>query len=406
MGYAALGGRESRCPRLFCRNLHAPNPSSTMTLPNRDAFEIPADIAYLNCAFMSPQSRAVSAAGRKALERKAHPWQVGPADFFAESEDTRAAFARVLGGRADDVALVPSASYGLSLASACLPLRPDGTVVLLAEQFPSNVYPWRERAAEVGAEIVTVPRPIEGGWTAPLLDAIDERCGVVALPEVHWTDGTRIDLVAVGDRCRAVGAALVLDLTQSLGAMPFDLSGVQPDFVACAGYKWLLGPYSTAYLWVHPRHQGAKPLEAGWIVRKESEDFASLVEYRDEYQPGARRFDVGERSNFALLPMALEALSGLLEWGVDPIADHVGGLTSRAAEGARALGLSVPPDSERGPHILGIDFENGVPDGLLGTLAQERIFVSQRGHSLRVAPHVYNDSGDIDRLLAVLERAL
>ena len=342
--------------------------------------------------------------GREAVARKARPWRIVPDDFFEESERLRLAFAELIGGSAEEVALQPAASYGLSWAAQVLPLRAGQRVVLLADQFPSNVYPWRARAQEVGADVVSVPRPAEGGFTEGVVAAIDERTGVVALPQVHWTDGSRIDLVTVGRRCRDVGAALALDLTQSLGAMPFDLAAVEPDVVVCAGYKWLLCPYSTSFQWTHPRWHDAPPLEQHWIGRAHSERFAELVNYRDEYQPGARRFDVGERSNFALVPMALRALQLLQEWGVETIGKRLAALTDRLTDGARALGLGVPERNQRGPHLLGIGLPGRTPEALLAALQEQRIFVSQRGSSLRVSPHVYNDEEDVDRLLEALER--
>jgi selenocysteine lyase/cysteine desulfurase len=376
----------------------------TTPLPGREAFDLPAGVTYLNCAYMAPQCRRVTAAGLAAVPRKSRPWEILAAHFFDGSERARGLFAQVVGGAADDVALLPAASYGLSLAASALPIARDQSVVVLAEQFPSNVYPWRERAQRAGARVVTVPRPGDAGWTPAVLDAIDARCAVVAVPQVHWTDGTALDLVQIGRRAREVGAALVLDLTQSLGAMPFDLRAVAPDFVVCAGYKWLLGPYSTGFLWIHPRWQDAAPLEHNWIARARSEEFAGLTQYRDELQPGARRFDVGERSNFVLLPMAIAGLELLLECGVDRIARRLSVLTQRLAAGARELGLHVAADDQRGPHMLGLGFPRGIPDALLPALADEKIFVSRRGNALRVSPHLYNDEADVDRLLAALRR--
>ncbi|MGH2484903.1 MAG: aminotransferase class V-fold PLP-dependent enzyme, partial [Ktedonobacterales bacterium] len=209
----------------------------------RNLFEIPDEVAYLNCAYMSPLLRAARAAGQEAVARKSRPWRVTPADFFAEAETARALFAELIGADAEGVAIVPSASYGVGVAAANLPLLPGQRVVLLAEQFPSNVYPWQDLAERSGAAVVTVPRPLTGEWTPALLERIDERTAIVALPHCHWTDGSLVDLARVGERARAVGAALVVDATQSVGAFPLDIARVRPDFLVSATYKWLLGPY-------------------------------------------------------------------------------------------------------------------------------------------------------------------
>jgi selenocysteine lyase/cysteine desulfurase len=290
-------------------------------------------------------------------------------------------FAELIGATADDIAIVPAASYGLAIAAANLPLAAGGRVLLLAEQFPSNVLIWRDLAARQGGEVHTVARPPDGDWTAAVLAALDERVAIAALPHCHWTDGGLLDLAAIGERCRAAGSALVLDVTQSAGALPLDLAAVRPDFVVCAGYKWLLGPYSLGYLYVAPQHQGGRPLEHNWIAREASEDFARLIDYQDRFQPGARRFDVGERSNFALLPVAIAGLEQLLAWGVADIATTLAARTAAIALQAAGLGLTASPPALRAGHFLGLRFPRGLPDGLPERLAREQVHVSLRGRS-------------------------
>ncbi len=299
----------------------------------------------------------------------------------------------------------PSVSYGVGIATANLGVGPGTTVVLLEHQFPSNVYPWREAVAHGGGEIVTVPRRRGRSWTDGLLAAIEGRTAVVAVPNVHWTDGSIVDLVAVGRATREVGAALVVDATQSLGAMPFDVETIRPDFVVAASYKWLLGPYSIGFLWAAPGRRRGVPLEYGWIAREKSEDFAGLVDYRDEFQPGARRFDMGERSNFLLLPMANAAMEQILGWGVANIAETIGELTDLIGDRATTLGLDVIPVGGRARHLTGVRLPNGAPQGLTERLVAEGVFVSLRGDSIRVAPHLYNDASDVDRLFAALVAA-
>lgn len=377
-------------------------------IPNqRHLFDIPDEVAYLNCAYMGPLMHAVVEAGDRGIRAKARPWGISPDDFFDDGERARERFARIIGADAEGVALVPSASYGLSCAARNLAVAPGDGLVVLAEQFPSNVYAWREVAETRGASLVTVPRPEDDDWTRAALDRIDERTAVVALPHCHWTDGGRLDLVRIGARCREAGAALVLDLTQSAGALRFDAGAVQPDYVISAGYKWLLGPYSLGFLWVAPERREGRPIEFNWIGRAGSEDFARLVDYRDEYQPGARRFDVGERSNFILLPMLNAALEQILAWGVEAIETTLAARTADVAARAARLGLGSAPPALRAGHFLGLRFPGGgLPAGLLAALAAEQVYVSVRGASMRVTPHLYNTDEDVDRLFAALERTL
>ena len=380
----------------------------TMLIPSqRHLFDVPDEVAYLNCAYMGPLMHSVVEAGDRGIRAKARPWGISAEDFFADGERARALFARIIGADAEGVALVPSASYGLSCAARNAEVSRGDRLVVLAEQFPSNVYAWREAAHTRGAALVTVARPADDDWSRAVLAAIDERTAVVALPHCHWTDGGRLDLVRIGARCREAGALLVLDLTQSAGALRFDAAAIRPDYVVCAGYKWLLGPYSLGFLWAAPEHRDGKPIEYNWIGRAGAEDFAGLVDYRDEYQPGARRFDVGERSNFILVPMLNAALEQILEWGVGAIEATLAARTADVAARAARLGLGSAPAELRAGHFLGLRFPDGaLPDGLPAALAAERVHVSVRGASMRVTPHLYNTDEDVDRLFAALTRTL
>ena len=367
-------------------------------------FEIPDDVAYLNCAYMSPQLRSVREIGERAVVRKSRPWEVTPRDFFEDSETARELFARVVGGDPDGVAIVPSVSYGIAVAATNVAVEAGESIVVLGEQFPSNVYPWRELAKRAGAEVLTVPRPSDHDWTTAVLGYIDERTAVVAVPNCHWTDGSFVDLVRVGERAREVGAALVVDAIQSLGAYPFDVREVRPDFLVASSYKWLLGPYGMGFLYVSEDHRGGDPIEHNWINRAGSEDFSRLVEYRDAFQPGARRFDVGERSNFVLLPMANAALRQVLDWGVANIAEALSGLTARIGDEARKLGMEAVPAKRRAGHMIGLRLGPEAPGDLAAQLAEENVFVSVRGRNLRVSPHLYNTEGDVERLFDSLAR--
>jgi selenocysteine lyase/cysteine desulfurase len=379
-----------------------------MKIPGqRHLFDIPEDFAYLNCGYMSPLMKRVRDAGAAGLARKAHPWEIVPRDFFSGSDALREAFAELINARADDIAIVPAASYGISTAARNLPLAGGQNVIVVEDQFPSNVYPWRERAREVGAVVRTVPRPSEGGWTRAVLNAVDGDTAIVAIPHCHWTDGGLFDLERIGDRCRERDIALSLDVTQSLGVLPLDVQQIRPDFLICAAYKWLLGPYSTGCVYVAQRWQrDGRPIEHNWIHRRNAEDFARLVDYQDEFEPGARRFDVGERSNFALVPAAEAGIRQLLEWGVENVCETIEAMADDIIERVRPLGLTALPKSERAPHYLGLQMAGEPPSGLLPELAKRNVYVSVRGASIRVTPHLYNTGADIDRLVQALEQVL
>jgi selenocysteine lyase/cysteine desulfurase len=352
----------------------------------RDLFEIPEDIVYLNCAFMAPQLRPAREVGERAVSRKSRPWEITPDVFFEDAEEIRALFARLVGGDADGVAIIPSVSYGISVAAANLDVREGEKIVILEDQFPSNVYAWGELAERSGARLVTLPRPEDFDWTRALLEEIDSDTAVVAVPNCHWTDGSLVDLARVGERVREAGAALVVDAIQSLGAHPFDVSEVRPDFLVGEEYR------------------EGKPIEHNWINRRGSQDFSGLVAYQDAFQPGARRYDVGERSNFALLPMAAEALRQLLDWGVENVSETIGTLTDLIEEKAGEHGLVTIPKERRARHMIGLMLGPDAPDDLPTRLTTHNIYVSVRGPSVRVSPHLYNTELDVHRLFDVLER--
>jgi len=373
----------------------------------RDLFEIRDGVTFLNCANMSPQLRSVTSSGIEAVKSKESPWLISPPDWFSAPERLRELAAKLIGVDAEAVALVPSVSYGIAIAAANVKVERGQYIVLLNEQFPSNVYAWKVLAAQQNANIRTVQREPGGTWTDAVLAAIQNDTAVVTVPNCHWTDGSLIDLVEVGAKARSVGAALVVDASQSLGAYPIDIMKVQPDFLVSVGYKWLLGPYGLGYLYVAPvwREQGL-PIENSWLSRAGSEDFAGLVDYQDEYRSGARRFDMGEFPQFVLVPMAIEALRQILNWGVENIQNSLAILTKEIEQRVLKIGGSALPAGKRAAHMIGIRLPNGLPDQLSKRLASENIFVSIRGDSIRVAPHLYNDKADIDRLFEVLDEIL
>lgn len=378
-----------------------------MTLTNqRSLFDIPEAVAYLNCAYMSPLPNASRAAGEAAVARKSQPWKITAPDFYTESETARSLFAELIGGDTDGVAIIPSASYGVGIAAANIPVARGQTIIVLEDQFPSNVYPWRDLAARTGATIVTVSRPSDFDWTSALLAHIDERTAVVASPHCHWTDGSLIDLARIGERVRQVGAALVVDGAQSVGAHPLLVQDVQPDFLVAVTYKWLLGPYSCGFLYAAPRWRAGVPLESNWITRENSEDFSGLVQYRDTFQPGARRYDMGERANFALLPIAVASLRQILAWQVDEIAATLRALTAYIEDKARRIGLDPVPDARRVGHLIGLRSPTALPPDLSKQLEAEGVFVSLRGNAIRVSPHLYNTREECDRLFQGLARVL
>ena len=385
----------------------------TPVLPcQRGHFSLPDDFHYLNCAYMGPLPLAAERAGIAGLRAKRFPQAIAPQDFFRPVDEVRERFARLIGAPDPTrIATVPSVSYAVSTITRNTCPPGGSNIVIVHEQFPGNVYPWRRLVGEKGGDLRVVTPPRDGGrgarWSERILDRIDTATVAVAMGTVHWTDGTRFDLAAIRERTREVGAALILDGTQTVGAAPIDVVALDPDALIVAGYKWLLGPYSLSLAWFGHRYLDGVPLEETWIARRGSENFAGLVEYVDDYQPGALRFEVGQRSNFALVPALSASLELILEWRPDRIAAYCSALMDGAFERLRALGLRVEEARWRSPHLFGLGLPRGADlERLKASLERHRVGVSFRGSSVRVSPNVYNTKDDVEALVAAFTEAL
>ncbi len=373
--------------------------------PQRELFAVPADVAYFNTATMAPQLHAVRAAGDEALRARGEPWNIQTADWFDDVERLRSLAGRLFSGDAEGVALIPATSYGFAVAARNLEVPSGRKILVLADEYPSGIYTWRRFADRTGSSILTVERPPNSTWTESVLAELDERVSIVSVPNVHWTDGALLDLVRIADRTHEVGARLVIDASQSLGVLPIDVERLRPDVVISVGYKWLLGPFGLSYLYLAEEHRDGEPLEENWILRAGSDDFARLVDYRDDYLPGARRFDVGQRTNFELMPMAVAALEQVLAWGITRIEATLAHTTGALATTLRGLGFDAPPDEERGPHVLGVALSPALRSGVVAHLARANCFVALRGTAMRIAPHLHTTQADIERLVDSLETA-
>jgi len=273
---------------------------------------------------------------------------------------------------------------------------------VLDQQYPSNMYAWIELSKETGARISTVKREEGQSWTDAVLHHINERTGLVTIPNCHWTNGGLLDLKIISKKTKDIGAKLVIDASQSVGAFPLDVREIKPDFLVTAGYKWLLGPYGLSYLYADEKYfEKGKPIEYSWIGKRGSKDFAALVDYTDLYQPRARRFDAGAYPAFINIPMAKAALKQILDWGVENIQETIADLTNKISLLAQKQGLTIS-DANRAGHMIGIKSTEDKIKEIATTLAGNQVYISIRGTNMRIAPHLYNDAVDIERLFNFL----
>ncbi len=369
------------------------------------------DVHYLNCAYMSPLSKKVEEAGIIGMQRKRIPTALKSEDFFNDGEKIRKLFARMIDAPDPyQVAIIPSVSYGIALIAKNTDFKRGQNIVIAAGQMPSNVHTWQKVCQQYGLELRAV-RPEKSitnyvsGWNDKILESIDVNTALVTLGHVHWTDGTLFDIKNISQRAHECGAAFIVDGTQSVGALPLNVSDIQPDALVCAAYKWLMGPYSIGLAYFGDRYLNGTPLEENWINRLGSEDFPDLVNYKSEYRPKAVRYDVGEVSNFILLPMLATALEQLLEWGVENIQNYCRNLSDEFINDLDGLGFLVAEEKDRCSHLIGVRMPNNIElEKLQSLLNKNNVAVSVRGNSMRVSPNIYNDKSDMDALIKVLRK--
>lgn len=381
-----------------------------MTSPYRHLFDMPREIAYLNAASFSPLPIATAEAGRKAVGNKARPWLL-PADFAdGENERTRAAAARLIGASADDVSLISSVGYGVATVAKSLSVPRGSRVLVLEDDHTSPVLEWHVRAPQQGFTVETVKRPGDYDWTSAVLAAIERAgaapVGVVSISTMHWCDGALLDMTAIGQATRKHGAAFIVDATQTAGVVPTNIAASDPDALIFPTYKWLLGPYGRAFLYIAKRRQDGLPLEQTQHSRRNVRAENDVYFSDPAFAATARRFDMGERDHFISMAMTSASLDLINEIGQARIGGHLKPLVDRLADGLAGLPVRVAPPRFRAPHILGVAFPKGRPADLAQRLARENVFAALRLGHLRLSPHIYNDEADIDRAIAVLRRVL
>ncbi|RAI58997.1 aminotransferase class V-fold PLP-dependent enzyme [Roseicella frigidaeris] len=381
-----------------------------MLASQRPLFDIPREVAYLNAASWSPLPRAVQEAGHAGVARKAQPWRWGAAEQAGQFARARATAAALIGAAAEDIALVSSVGYGVATAAKLLPVPAGSRVLLLADDHSSPTLEWMQRAPAGGFVTEAVARPADGDWTAALLAAI-ERPGapplaLASISSVHWSDGGLVDLDALRPALRRQGAALLVDATHHAGVLPIDVARLDPDILIFPTYKWVLGPYGRAFLYVAKRWQDGVPLEQTSYSRKSvaaerAPYFADLA-----FAEGAQRFDMGERDHFISLEMASVGMEMMAAWGHAAITARLAMLTETIAAGLDGLPVEVPATRVRAPHVLSLGFPGGMPAGLVEGLAAAGVHVAPRLGRMRISPHVYNDEADVAAFLAAMRRLL
>lgn len=379
-----------------------------MLASQRALFDIPREICFLNAAAWSPLPIAVQEAGRAGVGRKGQPWKLDAAFMQGQYERARKAAAALIGADPVDVALIPSVGYGVSTAGKVMTIPRGSRVLVLQDDHTSPVLEWMSRAEAAGFTVETVPQPADGDWTSAVLEAIEHKeaapLALVSISSVHWSDGGALDMPRIARATKAGGSALLVDATHDAGVRRIDVKTLDPDFLIFPTYKWVLGPYGRAFMYVARRHQNGVPLEQTAPARK-GVAAEQKVYFRDlSYADGARRYDMGERDHFITLEMASVGMEMMAAWGNDLIAARLSMLTDRLADGLANSGVRILDKKLRAPHLICLHFPKGMADDLPQKLAAENVYAAPRLGRLRISPHVYNDEDDVDRFVEVFRR--
>ena len=374
----------------------------------RDLFDIPRDVCFLNAAAWSPLPLAVQEAGRIGVARKGQPWKLD-ADFMSKQyERARSAAAALIGADPADIALIPSVGYGVSTAGKVMDLPRGSRVLVLQDDHTSPVLEWMSRAEDGGFTVEQVKQPSDGDWTSAVLEAMTRKdaapLSLVSISSVHWSDGGAIDLPRIAEAARQAGAAFLVDATHDAGVRRIDVKTLDPDFLIFPTYKWALGPDGRAFMYVAKRRQDGVPLEQTAPARK-GVAAEQKVYFRDlSYADGARRYDMGERDHFISMEMAAIGMEMMAGWGNEPIVARLSMLTDRLADGLANTGVQVLDRKLRAPHVLSLKFPKGMATDLPQKLAAENVHAAPRLGRLRISPHVYNDEQDVDRFVEVFKK--
>jgi selenocysteine lyase/cysteine desulfurase len=349
---------------------------------------------YLNVSGHAPRLTVVNDAGADALARGCRPWHITTEAWLAAAERVRMLAAIEFACAPECIALLPSVAQGMATAAANLPMHAGDTVVTLADEHPSGIDVWKQCAQRAGATDRAVVCGPDRDYTESVLAALDDSVRVVVLPTCHWHDGIRLDLRRVALAARRIDAALVVDATQSLGFESLDLADLDPDFVVCAGYKWLLGAPGLAYLYRAPRHEAARPLEwHGWD--------------RLAGAHAARRVDSASVYSQPALAMAEAALGWLGHRDRTLLRTSLRQWQNELCEQFRecALPFALIADSAHITALRPLNHSIDVP-ALATELGRRRIHVAARGAALRVSHHLHNSQEDIHRLVSALQEII
>jgi selenocysteine lyase/cysteine desulfurase len=372
-------------------------------------FSLDPEVHYLNCASKSPLLKTAENAAIEALIRGRNPMKISVNDFFDEAEEVRKSFGAIVNCGANNVALIPSSSYGFSSVLKNTLPKKKGTAIVLEEEFPSGYFAAKRWCEDHKNELVVV-KPDAGldflgeHWNSKILEAIDENTSLVLISAIHWMTGLKYDLAAIGAKCEAVGAYFIVDGSQAVGALPIDVEALKIDALISAGYKWLFGSYSLAIAYIGNKFKDGTPLEESWMNRTNARDLSTLTQYEPTYQPNAGRYNVGETSHFILMPILKTGLEQINAWQVSNIQAYAKELIQPLLTYLKSIGSVLESEAYFSNHLFALSLPEQISlDELRVHLGDNKVVISSRGKYLRVSVNVFNDSEDIEQLMQAIQ---
>lgn len=368
----------------------------------RSLFPAANKYTYLNSAAVSPIPLTAIEAVNVQLNDVATNGTRNFNDWVATKGRARTLLASMMNVRDEQVAFVRNTSDGFASIAAGLPWKTGDNIVSFAGEFPSNFYPWRRIRDEYGVELRLASEHSGRIDLDELIAMIDANTRIVAISAVQFASGFRADLTRIGQAARAVDALFCVDIIQGLGAMPFDLPAQLVDAACGASHKWLCAPEGCGFIFLSDRaRERVKPILTGWISVETPWDFADREQ---PFNSTALAWESGTGCS-ALFYGLEQSLKLLIDAGASNIERHLTGLTNQLCDGLAGKNyelMSSRVDGERS-QIVCIKHREGIhPNAIAAELEAQNIIVSPRGDRLRIAPHFYNNSGDIERLLEYL----
>jgi cysteine desulfurase / selenocysteine lyase len=369
----------------------------------RDLFPATTSLAYLNHSAVSPPSLRVRDAVLAVVDDLGARGVGAAIDQEAIMEETRAFLAGFIGAEVEELAFVTNTSHALSLIAEGVGFQPgDEIAVCETEEYPSNVYPWQRLARERGVILRSI-RSVRGGVTLDALrEVLSPRTRLVAASSVQYATGAVTDIEAVGALCRERGILFAVDVIQSLGVRPLDVHAACVDFAAAGSHKWTLGlPGSGVFFVRKALIPTLRPALVGWRGTQTPFDFDNVDATLADT---AKRFEEGNLSltGIAALGAGLRLID---EVGKEVVRARVTALLDDLEERLRGLGCDVSPGPGERAGILTFASPRVPADELFALLDARGVALSVRRGRVRVAPHFYNDSTDLDRLLSVVREA-